>query len=156
MGWKRMNPNKIFVAIIVSIIFLATSPLLIGLLWPKISDVRTGETPQYPDIQPQRFSGLSSDAMFNAALSVARSLGWEIREADREQGLIEAVAIVPILRLHDDVTVMVGSEPGSVVVNIRSRSRAGKIDYGRNARRIRKFQSLLAPLVEAAVKSGRQ
>ena len=139
-----MKFNKIFAGIIVGIILLAMSPFMLGLIWPRINDVRTGETPQYPDIQPQKFIDVPAGAVFDAALSVAESMGWEIREANRDQGIIEAVATVPFFRFRDDVTITVAAAGSATIVNLRSRSRVGKSDLGENARRIRRYQQELA------------
>jgi uncharacterized protein (DUF1499 family) len=138
-----MKANKIFAGIIVGIVLLASSPFLLGLIWPRINDVRTGETPQYPDIQPQRFNQ-PGDKVFAAALGTAQSLGWEIRLTEPQQGIIEAVATTRLLKFKDDVTITVTQENGASVVNVRSKSRIGKGDLGTNARRIRAFQAELA------------
>ena len=143
-----MNPNKIFTGIIVGIMLLAMSPMALSLFWPKINDVRTGETPEYPESQPQRLAKISVVQVLHASLEVAGPLGWEIREFNREQGLIEAVATVPVFHFRDDVTITATQADQDVVVNIRSRSRIGKSDLGENARRIRKFQAALAEQVK--------
>lgn len=148
-----MNLNKLFSVLIMGIILVAMSPLVLVRVWPKINDVQTGATPEYPDLQPQRFTGRAVGEVFDATLAVAEETGWEIREVDRGQrtgtALIEAVATVPVFRFRDDVTITITTEspgPGTpaVVVNIRSRSRVGKSDLGENARRIRRFQAALA------------
>ena len=71
-------------------------------------------------------------------------MGWEIRETNREQGIIEAVATTRLFKFKDDVTVMITREGDATVVNVRSKSRVGKGDLGTNARRIRAFQAELA------------
>lgn len=136
--------NKIYAGVIVAIILLAMSPIFLGLVWPKINDIRTGETPEYPDLQVQQFAGRQKGEVFDAVLDVAQEMEWEVREANADQGLVEAVATVPIFRFRDDVTVTVSKTDGTVGVHVRSRSRVGKSDLGENARRIRKFQGRLA------------
>jgi uncharacterized protein (DUF1499 family) len=128
-----MKANKVIAGVIVAVILLATSPFVLRLIWPNINDVRTGETPEYPDIQPQRFNQ-TFDKVFDASLATAQAMGWEIRETNREQGVIEAVATTRLFRFKDEAT----------VVNVRSKSRVGKGDLGTNARRIRAFQTELA------------
>ncbi|MGH9800973.1 MAG: hypothetical protein ACRD82_11465, partial [Blastocatellia bacterium] len=63
-----MKLNKIFPGIIIGIIVLASSPFILGLIWPRINDVQTGKTPQYADIQPQRFNQ-TPEKVFDAALA---------------------------------------------------------------------------------------
>ena len=136
--------NKIYTGLIVGIILLAMSSMMIGLIWPKINDIRTGETPEYPDLQVQRFAGRQKVEVFNAVLDVAQEMEWEIREANADLGLVEAVATVPVFRFRDDVTVTLSEADRVIEVHVRSRSRVGKSDLGENARRIRKFQGRLS------------
>lgn len=138
-----MKTNKIVAGVIVGIILLASSPFALGLIWPRINEVSTGATPQYPDIQPQQFKQ-PVDKVFNAALEVARAMGWEIRETTPAEGVIEAVATTRLFHFKDDVTITITREGEQTVVHVRSRSRVGKGDLGTNARRIRAFQGELA------------
>jgi uncharacterized protein (DUF1499 family) len=138
-----MRLNKIFIAVIVAMILFGSTPFMLGLIWPRINDVSTGTTPQYSDLQPQKFKQPIDD-VFDAALETAKAMGWDVIETNRDQGIIEAVATVRLFRFKDDVTVTVTSEGDVTVVNVRSRSRVGKGDLGTNARRIRSFQAELA------------
>ncbi|HKX32834.1 MAG TPA: DUF1499 domain-containing protein [Blastocatellia bacterium] len=138
-----MRPNKIIAGIIVGLVLLASAPFALRLVWPIINDVSTGATPEYPDLQPQRFNH-PPERVFEAALETSKALGWEILETDRARGVIEAVATTRLMRFKDDVTVTMISEGNGTVVNVRSHSRAGKGDLGANARRIRTFQAELA------------
>jgi uncharacterized protein (DUF1499 family) len=135
--------NKIFVAMIVALILFAGSPFLLDLLWPRINDVSTGETREYPDIQPQRFK-TGAKKVFDVAEEVVKTMGWTIIESDRQQGTIDAVAAISFFRIKDDVTIIIKNEGDQTIVNVRSRSRVGQGDLGRNARRIRRFQTELA------------
>jgi len=138
-----MKANKIIAGAIIALVLLASSPFMLRLIWPNINDVRTGATPEYPDIQPQRFNQ-SFDKVFDAALAAAQAMGWEMRETNREQGIIEAIATIRFFKFKDDVTVTITREGDATVVNVRSKSRVGKSDLGTNARRIRAFQAELA------------
>ena len=106
-------------------------------IWPTINDVRTGATPEYPELQAQRFAK-PFDQVFAAALATAREMGLDVTSA--ENGVIKAVATTRIMRFKDDVTITVGRDG---TVNVHSRSRIGKGDLGANARRIRDFQARL-------------
>jgi uncharacterized protein (DUF1499 family) len=140
-----MKANKIIAGSVIALVLLASSPFILRFIWPRVNDVKTGATPEYPDIQPQRFNQ-PFDRVFEAATSAAQAMGWETRETDRGQGIIEAIAPPPLklLRLKDDVTVTVTREGDATVVNVRSISHLGKGDLGTNARRIRAFQAELA------------
>lgn len=111
--------------------------------WPMINDVKTGETPQYPDLHPQLLNQ-PYDRVFNAALAAAQALQWEVTAQDPGQGEIRAVATTALFRFKDDINITLRRDGASVQVNVRSRSRTGKSDFGTNARRIRRFQEELA------------
>lgn len=141
-----MKLNTIFPIILISVIVLASIPFLLGLLWPRINDVSTGATPEYPDIQPQSFTQ-PIEKVFEAAHESSKAMGWDVLEVDRNAMTIEAVATTRLFRFKDDVTVTVTRENDRTVVNIRSRSRVGKSDLGENARRIRAFQAELMKIL---------
>jgi uncharacterized protein (DUF1499 family) len=123
--------------------------VLIGLrvgvaaIWPTINDVKTGATPEYADLQPQRFKQ-PYDRVFGAALAIAQAAGWEVTAQDPAKGEIRAVATTAVFRFKDDITVTMAREGEAVLVNVRSHSRIGKGDFGTNARRIARFQAELA------------
>jgi uncharacterized protein (DUF1499 family) len=141
-----MKANKIIAGSVIALVMLASSPFVLRFIWPRVNDVKTGATPEYPDIQPQRFKQ-PFDKVFDAATNAAQALRWETRETDRGQGIIEAIAPPPMLKFFkfkDDVTVTITREGDFTIVNVRSKSHLGKGDMGINARRIRAFQAELA------------
>lgn len=146
---KTLKWIALSVLVLVAALFATTS------IWPAINDVRTGATPEYPDLQAQHFRQ-PAEKVFDAALAVATASGWEITARNRRAGNndkdnageiageIRAVATTTLWRFKDDVTITIGHEANGAVVNVRSRSRIGKGDLGSNARRIRRFQADLA------------
>jgi uncharacterized protein (DUF1499 family) len=106
---------------------------------PLINDVTTGQTPEYPHLQPHSYAQ-RPHAVFQAVQALAASMsGWRITVSDPQQHLLHAEARVPLTPFTDDVTVQVETvETGSRVV-MRSHSRVGRGDLGVNARRIRAF-----------------
>jgi uncharacterized protein (DUF1499 family) len=129
------------VGIVVAI--LVVLRIVAAFIWPTINDVKTGATPEYADLQPQRFSA-PHERVFAAALETAEALGWAIHSQDPEDGEIQAVATTRIFHFKDDVTIGVQQDGDQIMVTVRSRSRIGKGDLGTNARRIRLFQAELA------------
>ena len=125
------------------VLALVGARLVAACIWPTINDVRTGATPQYADLQPQRFTQ-PYERVFDAALATARDAGWDVTTNDRDRGEIGAVATTRLWRFKDDVTITVGHDGDATLVNVRSHSRIGKGDLGTNARRIRRFQADLA------------
>lgn len=66
--------------------------------------------------------------------------GWKVVAIDRQQRLLEAVAMTPLMRFKDDVVVEVREAGRSrSIVHMRSRSRIGRGDFGANAKRIESF-----------------
>lgn len=92
----------------------------------------------YGDIGPVR-STLSTEDAHGRALDVARRMGWEIVASDSGTGMIEAVATTRLFRFKDDVAIRVTRTAQGSRVDIRSRSRVGRSDLGKNAARIREF-----------------
>jgi uncharacterized protein (DUF1499 family) len=139
-----MKIRKMIPGIIALIALLIAGLGISGLVWPRINDVQTGETPEYPHLQPQEFK-LPVYQVFDAALSVARDLGWSDIIEDRGNGRIHAVATTLIFRFKDDITITIQPDgAGGTTVNVRSHSRVGRGDFGANARRIERFQAELA------------
>lgn len=92
----------------------------------------------YPDIQTLEFSQ-PADSTFREALAVAKDMGWEIVAADPEAGRIEATATTFWFGFKDDVVIRVESMADGSRLDIRSKSRVGRSDVGKNAARIREF-----------------
>jgi uncharacterized protein (DUF1499 family) len=106
---------------------------------PTINDVTTGQTPEYPDIQPRQYPA-SPQAVFQAVQAVAaRMPGWRVTSVDTTAGVLQAAAWVILTPFTDDVTVRVEPVEGGSRVQVRSHSRVGKTDLGVNAHRIRTF-----------------
>ncbi|MHB8345903.1 MAG: DUF1499 domain-containing protein [Acidiferrobacterales bacterium] len=96
----------------------------------------------YPDIRPAVLPVLPAEA-FEAALHVARSLGWRIVAAVPQDGRIEATDTTFWFGFVDDIVVRVRPVAGGARIDLRSTSRVGISDLGTNARRIRVFLKAL-------------
>lgn len=128
----------------VLVALLLSGLLISSAIWPRINNVKTGESPEYPELQPQHFNVAAYKA-FDAALATARDFGWDVVREDRQSGEIDAVETTRIMRFKDDVTITVKPGVGEAcTVYVHSRSRLGKGDFGTNARRILRFQAELA------------
>ena len=100
----------------------------------------------YPDLAPLVFKS-PRDKVFAAAQAALASMGLEQIEADAAQGRIEATATSMLFGFKDDVVVRVADAPGGTKVDVRSKSRVGRNDFGMNAKRIRAFQAKLKAAV---------
>lgn len=97
----------------------------------------------YPDIMPIMLSEDARSA-FTRAYAAAQRLGWTIVSADPDTGRIEACVASFWFRLVDDVVIRVRPQGEGSRVDVRSVSREKASESGSaNARRIRKFTSLL-------------
>jgi uncharacterized protein (DUF1499 family) len=92
----------------------------------------------YPDVQPLRVAAPPAQA-FDRALQAARDMGWEIVEAAKDQGRIEATATTRWFGFKDDVVVRIRPDADGSRVDVRSLSRVGRSDIGANAGRIRAY-----------------
>ncbi len=114
---------------------------------------RAETAPDHPDRRLRgRTYAISFDRVWKAALRVAgsRMRRWEIADQDDEEGRIAVEATTLLLHYVDDVEVRVTlDENAQTRVDLRSRSRKGKADFGTNARRIGRFLRALDRELEA-------
>lgn len=97
----------------------------------------------YPDLTPLTVP-TPPDRTFDAALEVARDMGWTIAASEPDEGRIEATDTTFWFGFKDDVVVRI--EPaadGGSHIDMRSLSRVGRSDVGKNAERIRNYFSAL-------------
>ena len=97
----------------------------------------------YPDIKPLVVKKTRAQA-FDTARMIMKKREWTILDEDRPHkgkkgGVIEAVARTMVLGFSDDIVVRVGGKDGAAKIDVRSASRFGRHDLGRNAERIRGF-----------------
>lgn len=93
----------------------------------------------YPDLKPLLLAQ-PRDIVFEQALQVVKARGWEIASVSAgEEGIIEATATTPIMGFKDDVVIRIQSAGEMTQVDMRSVSRVGVSDLGKNAARIKEF-----------------
>lgn len=93
---------------------------------------------RFPDIDTI-YTDLSAENAFDKALAIVDQSGWKLILADKATGKIEAIATTFFFGFKDDVVIRVMSKKAGSVLDIRSHSRIGKGDKGKNAERIRAF-----------------
>lgn len=111
------------------------------LAWPRINDVETGRTPEYPDLQVRTYSRDVATVAKAAQKAVERLPRWTFVGAGQGPGGAEVHAVhkTLVFRFSDDVTVRVRAAGGRASLTVRSKSRTGKWDFGQNARNIREL-----------------
>ncbi len=107
------------------------------------AEVAAQQHEAYPDIRPLTFKATPGQ-VFDAALEVARRMDWKIDASDTTGGRIEATSTTFWFGFKDDVVIRIHADTdGGTRLDIRSQSRVGSSDIGKNAERIRNFRRLL-------------
>jgi len=97
----------------------------------------------YPDIRTQQYTSTRAE-VFAAAMQLVGDQGWELVDANVQQGRIEATATTRWFGFKDDVVIRLSdSDTGGTLFDMRSKSRVGRSDIGVNAGRIRAFVAAL-------------
>jgi uncharacterized protein (DUF1499 family) len=97
----------------------------------------------YPDIVPLDLP-MDPIVAFTRALDAARQSGWKIVSSRPSDGVIEATDTTAWFGFRDDVAIRVRPRGGSGSrVDVRSTSRVGGGDAGKNADRIRHYLAML-------------
>lgn len=130
------------VAVVLAVVLAAGFASLAA--WPPINDVTTGETPEYPELQPRAYAFSRPRVVAAAVEAVGALRRFDLVSVDEDAGVVEATARTRSGLFTDDVTVRVeaNGEAGSIVF-VRSRSRVGRGDLGQNARNIRALQEAM-------------
>jgi len=103
-------------------------------------EVAAAQRQVHPEIHPIQ-SSLPPPAAFERARQVAEDMGWDIVAADASTGIIEAVDTTPFFRFKDDVVIRVRPSGQGSRIDLRSRSRLGRSDLGKNAARITAYEA---------------
>jgi uncharacterized protein (DUF1499 family) len=117
---------------------------------PVFKTLREGKKQTYPEKNAEKQRAhyadlgplllpMSPEAAFLRALKVAHDMEWDVVTIAPEEGRIEAVDTTLIFRFKDDVVVRVRAEGTGSRIDVRSASRVGKGDLGKNAARIREY-----------------
>lgn len=92
----------------------------------------------FPDIQPVKLE-LPPTQAFDKALATVKALKWTVITAKPEEGRIEAFDKTAWFGFTDDVVIRVQADGTGSRIDIRSVSRIGFGDVGKNAKRIRSY-----------------
>ncbi len=106
-----------------------------------VNDITTGESASYPELRSRVYYADVPKAMRAAELSLSCLPGWKLLQVDSENDALDAETTQGAA---SDVTVyVIAIGHGQTRVTIRSRSRQGIGDWGRNAAYIRQLQSAM-------------
>lgn len=101
-------------------------------------EVATQQRAAYPELQTLNYPQSKSE-LVEATKKVINNLGWQLVNIDANQGIIEATDKTMWFGFKDDVIVRITDNGSKRLVDIRSKSRVGGSDLGKNAERIHKF-----------------
>jgi len=113
------------------------------LTYMTVNDVSTKDPSSYPQLQPLETSSPIDE--ITAAVRHCFSEKedhWRIVSVDRDRGMIQAEIDTPFFGFTDDVTIQIETNDRSII-HVRSRSRIGVGDLGKNARNIRQILDAL-------------
>ena len=121
--------------------FAAIVPLRVGTPNPPAYDgpeVAALQKQAYPDLAPLRLSQPPA-LVFLAALDAVQSQGLTLVSGSAQDGRIEAFERTLFFGFVDDVVIRVQADGAGTRVDVRSKSREGRSDFGVNAARVRKL-----------------
>ena len=101
-------------------------------------EAATQQRAAYPELQTLNYPQSKSE-LVEATKQVINNLGWQLVNIDANQGIVEATDRTMWFGFKDDVIVRITDNGSKRLVDIRSKSRVGGSDLGKNAERIHGF-----------------
>jgi uncharacterized protein (DUF1499 family) len=113
----------------------------------------------YPDIRPIIIPRPANET-FEMVGDIVRRLKWKIEAEQPPQtkgrpGYIEAVERTVILGFYDDVVIRIDGDQRESRIDVRSASRYGHHDFGRNAQRVRRLFAEIRTQLESGFTGDR-
>ena len=107
------------------------------------AEVAAQQKKAYPDLAPLTVQAAPA-RVFDRAKSVIEQMGLTVVDANAAEGRIEATYTSLLYGFKDDMVVRIAATAdGGAKVDVRSKSRVGRSDFGQNANRIRTFLAKL-------------
>jgi uncharacterized protein (DUF1499 family) len=98
----------------------------------------------YKDLAPLKMEGSPEEVFKKAEIIVGEVPTWQITNTDPQTRQIEGIATSSLFRFKDDFVIQVRpAEGGGSLIEMRSKSRDGKGDFGANYNRIQSFFRLI-------------
>ena len=127
-----------------ALLVLAVCVVWAAVGWPRINDVQTGHTPEYPDLRVHEYATSPEKTAQAVKEVLGRLPRWTLVGVGQGPGghSIQAVHQTAFV-LKEDITIQVRREGARTRVNVRSRSQDVPWDVGQNARNIRELLAAL-------------
>tara|TARA_B110000008_G_scaffold1845_1_gene1768 strand:+ start:899 stop:1663 length:765 start_codon:yes stop_codon:yes gene_type:complete len=99
--------------------------------------------PNY-EITPLILSGVTKEEVFNKSLFVLKNMGLKITYENIEEGTIEVLERSFWYGFKDDMIIRIEKLiTDDLIINVRSASRTGRSDFGKNSKRIKSYFILI-------------
>jgi hypothetical protein len=138
------------------IVALVAGALIAATRWPRINEVATGRTPEYPDLRDREYPA-SEAAVGRAAKAAVEALpGWTLVGAGAGRGgtAVHALATRPGF-VKTEMTIAIRRQGARTTVHTLARSTFGPWDFGQGARHIEDFHAELDRQMAAVPAKGR-
>lgn len=112
----------------------------------------------YPDIVPITIDR-SAEEVFDAVMKAVK-VGMKLKTVredppnGKDPGYIEAVERTLVFGFYDDLAIRVSGDASRARIDVRSASRYGRHDLGRNAERLRRLLKMVVAQLEASVRTA--
>lgn len=113
----------------------------------------------YPDIKPIIIPRPPQET-FEMIGDIVRRLRWKVEAETPPQGkgrpaVIEAVERTLVLGFYDDIAIRIDGDQRESRIDVRSASRYGQHDFGRNAQRVRRLFTEIKTQLESGIGTDR-
>lgn len=99
---------------------------------------------EFPELRSRTYP-MPAEELFKTVTDAVADLGWESVDRDSTRRKIHAVVTTPWLGFKDDVEIVLeASGENATMLQISSRSRVGRADYGANIGHITRLQNALS------------
>ncbi|MBQ4833129.1 DUF1499 domain-containing protein [Pseudoalteromonas sp. MMG010] len=102
------------------------------------ADIAAQQLRAYPELKSLKLSQ-SQEEIISASKKAIAALGWELVNVNVNTGQIEATDTTFWYGFKDDIVIRIEDKAMQRIVDIRSKSRVGRSDLGKNAQRIHAF-----------------
>ena len=129
---------------LVLVLALVAVAAVVATRWPRINQVETGRTPEYPGLREREFAASEAAVAKAANAAIASLPNWTLVGSGQGRGgtAIQALAKNPA-QLKTEITISVRRQGAKTVVRTLARSTFGPWDFGQGARHIEDFHLAL-------------
>lgn len=110
-------------------------------------EIATQQRKAYPELKTLSYAQSKTD-LLAATEQAITNLGFELVNVNAANGIVEATDTTTWFGFKDDVVVRINDEGSQRFVDIRSKSRVGRSDLGKNAERINALINEINTLLE--------